>query len=89
MEETHRVSTVRRVESGVSTTRTPLPTLNLDRRAGDRTVGAEDTTISGLWLKGLPTLGALVEPLARVCRHDFGAGVPTQRAGKDRLKAGD
>ncbi len=40
-------------------------------RTLDRAIGAENTAVSRLWFQNSPTRFTFVEPLTRVCRHNF------------------
>src|SRR5580700_6739494 len=59
--------------------------LFLDRRTGDRSIGTKHATIAGLRLEQRLALGAFVEILTRIRRHDLLPCVPAAGAGQHRL----
>jgi hypothetical protein len=60
--------------------------LLLDGRARHRTIGAKNAAVARLGFKQCLAIPALVEILARVCRHDFFVLLPAARARKNGLQ---
>lgn len=54
-------------------------------RAGDSSVGAEDTAVTRFWLEDRTATLAFVEPLAGICRHCLCFAVLTEGTGDRRL----
>src|SRR3974390_2085942 len=62
------------------------PAGHLNRRTGNRAVGAEHAAVAGLRLEHRCAPLALIEKLARVRRHRFQLGVTALRARQQRLQ---
>jgi|SRR4029078_768976 len=60
----------------------------LNGRARDRTVGAEDAAVAGLWPKQRVAGGTFVEIEARVGRHDLELRKAAMRTGEDGFETG-